>query len=597
MLRPAKFTTVLIALFLLLSTSLFLSSHLPPHSSSSPIPAHSTQQTASGSCSAERDPRPYPDAQHSTSTRSRIVHKVSSGTPHVLSSQQSIQKTSPTANNQASHSSQSSKTFSKQSKNPSTSTGSRLIQDGEERYLMYIPYAGITNQLFSVWHGSMMARALNRTLLLPNIVPNVHVGTESNGKEPAPTKWSEFFDLEQYSKVTGLKIVELEDFLTGRGVIERAAVVDETKEFETKTNQKRKREIHAKEQGKQPSVIDRRRIGKRWVRLESSAQDEGSSVASAPLTSGSGSVNARPKFRSVKYPTVQKCYSEAGYGMDRRIDLTGRLFMQRYRIDPTLNPTPFIDPENDNTIWARLRMDKAIERYQQPEFEQQEILCIGHVYRLLPGGKKRAWNEFGQHFRYTEKVESFVDGILEKLIPESQKANGSKDHPKQRLTVQESAFVGVHLRRGDFEQYCHGIASPADPNGWNRCYPSTEHVISLLQNVQTPTSPLTTGKKGLLKRQINTPDLDETTPTLPVLALTNEKAPEELAKADAHNWIRVDHAQLGTTKQFGRYGPALIDGALLARAQLLVGVEYSTYFRTASWRAEEWYGGRTVLVT
>jgi len=324
--------------------------------------------------------------------------------------------------------------------------------------------------------------------------------------------------------------------------------------------------------------------------------------------------------------------------------MTGRQFMQRYNIDPSLIPTPFLDPDNDNkTLWSRLRMDKLVERYLQPEYEQQEILCLGHVYRLLPGGKDRAWVEFGQHFHYTKSVESFVDEILGQLLSPSlsspssspvavenigsSQSGSTHDADSNRPTFHDQPFIGVHLRRGDFKRHCLGIASPADPNGWNRCYPSTGHIISLLNtygqqqmqrqqdrlsstNVLRLTDSRLSGTHSLpfLKRQHSSQSqhrlhqqvqqpYQHDSKDIPVLVLTNERDPEELAKADAQNWIRVDHRRLGTLERYGEYGPILIDGALLARAHLLVGVEYSTYFKTAGKRAESWYGGETLFVT
>jgi hypothetical protein len=309
--------------------------------------------------------------------------------------------------------------------------------------------------------------------------------------------------------------------------------------------------------------------------------------------------------------------------------MTGRLFMQRYNMDSTLIPTPFVDPDNDNkNIWTRWRMDKVVERYQQPEFEHEEILCLGHVYRLLPGGIHRAWVEFGQHFRYTKHVETFVDDILDQLLPSTTMDRGAtsdlsdgSDSDINHLSYQDRSFIGVHLRRGDFKRHCLGITSPADPNGWNRCYPSTGHIISLLNTYgqghapdqwssSIDSRPSYTHSMSLLKRQYpgSSPgqhslqqQIEEQhqreVKNLPVLVLTNERDPEELSKADDQNWIRVDHERLGTLDRYGEYGPILIDGALLARANLLVGVEYSTYFKTAGKRAEAWYGGRTLFVT
>ncbi|KAI1320482.1 hypothetical protein EDD11_000867 [Mortierella claussenii] len=488
--------------------------------------------------------------------------------------------------------------------------GSKRMHEGDTRYLMYIPYAGVTNQLISIWHGSLIAKALNRTLLLPNLSPNVHVETSGEQVEPAPTRWSEFFDLDHYSQMTGLKIEELDTFLAKRGIVERSTVSEHT----VGSSKRKKRSLEDDGAKLDSSAVKRKMNKKRWIQLGSPIESKDTG-ASQPFHSSPPTMAKPSPVRSVKFPAVQKCFSEAGYGADRRIDMTGRRFQQRYNIDQQLIPTPFLDPENDSkTIWSRWRMDKVVERYQQPEYDQQEILCLGHVYRLLPGGTNRAWVEFGQHFRYTDKVHEFVDEILGRLLPLGQKDLGNVD-TVQEGSVSLQPFVGVHLRRGDFHRHCLGITSPADPNGWNRCYPSTEHIVSLLdtysRNFQslpsiTPsTPPLSILPPGpsfvnhvLAKRQDPSAfaPVEKNDSKLPVLVLTNERDPEELAKADAQNWIRVDHDSLGTLERFGRYGPILIDGALLARASVLVGVEYSTYFKTASKRAETWYGGRTLFV-
>ncbi|KAF9136971.1 hypothetical protein BGX30_010647 [Mortierella sp. GBA39] len=505
-------------------------------------------------------------------------------------------------------------------------------QEEEKRYLMYVPYAGVTNQLISIWHGSLIAKALNRTLLIPNLSPNVHVepsgGQQQQQQEPTTTKWSEFFDLDEYARRTGVKIEELDSFLERRGIVDQATVHPAVDAAITKVREEgrlkrrslkmmmKKRSENLAEPGnpradsegkgteqesQQKKKKTRKTHKKRWIQFESLVQQSNpivsksasssSSAAAAAEAAGSQEPESNQPFRAptvitstkkttvrpIRFPTVQKCFSEAGYGTDRRIDMTGRRFMQRYNIDPTLTPTPFLDPLRDNSsIWSRWRMDKVIERYQQPQYAQEEILCLGHVYRLLPGGNNRVWTEFGQYFRYTERVQDFVDQILEELLPKDQDQDQEQ---KQKHKMQP--FVGLHLRRGDFYRHCLGITSPADPNGWNRCYPSTEHIISLLDSSPTASTTSTT----------------TSTKKLPVLVLTNEHDPKELAKADAQHWIRVDHAKLGTLEKFGRYGPILMDGALLARASLLVGVEYSTYFRTASKRAETWYRGQTLFVT
>ncbi|KAF9967575.1 hypothetical protein BGZ70_009042, partial [Mortierella alpina] len=646
MFRPVKLLTGLLACCLFILTCILISA---PSSESNPSYTHSS--CAPAPFSSRPDPSQPPLELADLPQNGRIIP--------IKASRQVQGSLPPTPQVLSPLTRSTSATDNALGGSGSTASTTTTTTD-EPRYLMYIPYAGVTNQLISIWHGSMIAKALNRTLLIPNLSPNVHVESDDQGQEPAATKWSEFFDLEHYSRMTGLKIEELDSYLARRGIVERASSsAAAAGEVTAKAAQKRK---HSDEEsapgGARAGGQQKKRLRKRWIQLDSAIQ-QGHPITT-PLSSSSASFSVdatsmdpslstvtRKGMKSIKFPAVQQCFSEAGYGADRRIDMTGRRFMQRYNIGSTLIPTPYLDPERDNSsIWARWRMDKVIERYQQPEHEQQEILCLGHVYRLLPGGQNRAWVEFGQHFQYTEQVHTFVDEILETLLPKPENdiqaeplVNDSQDDtsllnngdPSTQTTPPSPppprAFVGVHLRRGDFQRHCLGITSPADPNGWNRCYPSTEHVISLLdrynpsrdqlaqqqeqQSVLTSdvhphrprhthaTVSVATAAAALLKRQDLIPihNHDSQDPKLPVLVLTNERDPDELAKADAQNWIRVDHQGLGTLNRFGRYGPILIDGALLARARLLVGVEYSTYFQTASRRAETWYGGQAIFVT
>ncbi|KAG0272532.1 hypothetical protein BGZ95_011704, partial [Linnemannia exigua] len=428
------------------------------------------------------------------------------------------------------------------SNNPAPATNHEQGQEqDQERYLMYIPYAGVTNQLISIWHGSLIAKALNRTLLIPNLSPNVHVepsSGEHQDREPAPTKWSEFFDLDEYARRSGVKIEELDSFLERRGIVEQSsssvppAVGAAIRQFEEKLDsmkerRKMKRSLATAEPGIRVGDDEgtqrknkKRSHKKRWIQLESLVQQSNPVMSKESVsTSGSQEPESNQPFtaptpstiiksktiarktttliRKIRVPAVQKCYSEAGYGSDRRIDMTGRRFMQRYNIDPTLTPTPFIDPLRDNgSIWSRWRMDKVIERYQQPAYAQEEILCLGHVYRLLPGGNNRVWTEFGQFFRYTERVEAFVDDILKELLPPKEDQNlGQEEKEEEEAPLKQhqvQPFVGLHLRRGDFYRHCLGITSPADPNGWNRCYPSTEHIISLLDSTPSASTSITT---------------------------------------------------------------------------------------------------------
>ncbi|KAF9174789.1 hypothetical protein BGX21_009225 [Mortierella sp. AD011] len=72
-------------------------------------------------------------------------------------------------------------------------------------YLTYLPYAGITNQFYGMLRGMEVAKALNRTLIIPPITSSSHDKSKQN--QP----WSKFLDLKQFSKVTGIQVVEFHE--------------------------------------------------------------------------------------------------------------------------------------------------------------------------------------------------------------------------------------------------------------------------------------------------------------------------------------------------------------------------------------------------
>ncbi|KAF8977290.1 hypothetical protein BGZ52_007188 [Haplosporangium bisporale] len=77
-----------------------------------------------------------------------------------------------------------------------------LDQDDGEKYISYLPYAGITNQFYGMLRGMEVAKALGRTLILPPITASSHDKSKQN--QP----WSKFLDLERFSEITGTKVVE-----------------------------------------------------------------------------------------------------------------------------------------------------------------------------------------------------------------------------------------------------------------------------------------------------------------------------------------------------------------------------------------------------
>ncbi|KAF9901332.1 hypothetical protein EC991_006259 [Linnemannia zychae] len=74
--------------------------------------------------------------------------------------------------------------------------------DPHEKYLVYLPFEGISNQFYSFQNAATMAKRLNRTLVVPPITSNRHDRLGTN--QP----WSHYMDLEHMSSHSGIKVVE-----------------------------------------------------------------------------------------------------------------------------------------------------------------------------------------------------------------------------------------------------------------------------------------------------------------------------------------------------------------------------------------------------
>ncbi|KAF9090984.1 hypothetical protein BGX23_005574 [Mortierella sp. AD031] len=77
--------------------------------------------------------------------------------------------------------------------------------DPNTNYMTYLPYAGLTNQLYGMLRAIMVAKSLGRTLILPPITTSSH----DNSKQNQP--WSDYFDLETFKQLSGVDLVELKD--------------------------------------------------------------------------------------------------------------------------------------------------------------------------------------------------------------------------------------------------------------------------------------------------------------------------------------------------------------------------------------------------
>ncbi|KAF9353128.1 hypothetical protein BGX34_011791 [Mortierella sp. NVP85] len=78
----------------------------------------------------------------------------------------------------------------------------RSLWDPHQKYLVYLPFEGISNQFYSLQNAAAIAKRLNRTLVVPPITSNRHdrLGTHQ--------PWSRYMDLEYMSLHAGVRVVE-----------------------------------------------------------------------------------------------------------------------------------------------------------------------------------------------------------------------------------------------------------------------------------------------------------------------------------------------------------------------------------------------------
>ncbi|KAI1319466.1 hypothetical protein EDD11_004043 [Mortierella claussenii] len=72
-------------------------------------------------------------------------------------------------------------------------------------FFSYLPMGGGNNQFTSLQKAALLAKDLKRTLIIPPISPNSHI------KIWAGPRYSEFYDLESFSALTGLPVLEWHD--------------------------------------------------------------------------------------------------------------------------------------------------------------------------------------------------------------------------------------------------------------------------------------------------------------------------------------------------------------------------------------------------
>ncbi|KAF9898932.1 hypothetical protein BX616_003436, partial [Lobosporangium transversale] len=253
-----------------------------------------------------------------------------------------------------------------------------------------------------------------------------------------------------------------------------------------------------------------------------------------------------------KYNEME-CKITCGFGSKRTIDFTAKGFLKQWSLNVTLTPLS-IDANKLDTI------TRILGAYRDDKF-----ICISNTYKISVADKSE-WDRFGQHLHFTKELEDFVQNFLDTHLV---KPEPVYDPKSRQEIVPTQKYIAIHIRRGDFAQYCRdNFAGPKMVH----CFPTTEEIAQRVDKIQSKYS-----STGSL------------TNVMPVFVATNERRPEELKKFADLGWTYLDHDQMGTAEKLGVFGPMMVDQVFMAHAQALIGIQMSTFSRVGALRQRDWH--------
>ncbi|BGP35372.1 hypothetical protein JCM10296v2_007208 [Rhodotorula toruloides] len=222
----------------------------------------------------------------------------------------------------------------------------------------------------------------------------------------------------------------------------------------------------------------------------------------------------------------------------------------RFRLLPhnPLRTSPVFDPANI----PPLTLDNPVQ-------------CVDALF-YVRSGWSRMWDQIGRHLHFVGRVQQAAEEYLRILleVPKGQ------DVPP---------YISVHIRGTDFRTV-HGSIPSA--HFVNKVAEVRQLLAKRLANVESNG----TRAKTPQQTSLSAPE------TYPVVFTTDEQPASTIwRELAAHGWKGVDHIRMNTTQRFDPWYPSLIDGAVLAGAQGMVGTALSTYSFVSGERVKSWQGG------
>lgn len=287
-----------------------------------------------------------------------------------------------------------------------------------DRYFTYMPFAGISNQFYGILRAMSIARALDRTLILPPITSSSHDKSQQN------QAWSEFFDLDEFRRRTGLKVIEYQD-LRDRGSFRGPTGVQESgSSVGASWTPRWVNEASAGEEAKATSSADKRGGGERYQHS---------------LGTGTSTVDM-----------TMPCHVTCGFGSKRDLDFTAKAFERQWGfqykkemlpMSQSSSPaTPAGSPADNSPIDQTRDFDRIVGALQDDSLKGEGFLCISNTYKIQisPAATPVSslvdsieWHEFGQHLLFQPRLTHFVDEFLGRTFGE---------HPEERAKYGNDTF-------------------------------------------------------------------------------------------------------------------------------------------------------------
>ncbi|KAF9580827.1 hypothetical protein BGW38_002371 [Lunasporangiospora selenospora] len=403
----------------------------------------------------------------------------------------------------------------------------RLLAEASKGvYFGYLPMGGGNNQFTSLQKAALLAKDLKRTLILPPISPSSHIKVWSGAR------YSEFYDLDAFSKQSGIQVLEWHD---------------------------------VKQTPEEPQA----QLTHHWT-------DFSEELPCIP--NGGIGVENKNLFDHFRPQFLLNFKAAAPETLLEGDALNGMSTEYTYARDHLLSDP--IPQEGD---------------LQQAVAKREMWKCLSCPYFLSGESiNDRAWTEVGLHLRFNHRLESMVDEILNKLLGPAP-ATSTRRHPEFIIVHLRRGDIVNKCKPDQDEKDClvqiEQIAEKVDGIEKERRLQAL-HELEVAGSLRE--DPIVLERLPVLvatneKRETELEKLEK----LGWILLDHG---DEDATAETGTASPSRSKKLGTMSRLGPFYPPMIDAALLTRGNYLIGMTKSRMSQLAVQRGAAWHGHTTFLM-